>query len=166
MKRNLKDIIWDIKGGAYILLALFVGGVMGWNCLMHPLPLRSELAVIEGTIAEVGTATRPSSREDVEFPVIRLNGYVHEFKYLDWFPMPERIEGLHPGEHVRLLSDTNRNHWLWELQRDGQVIISYEEIAATVKHNRRSRPYLAIFLLVLGTGSGLWYLRTLRRERS
>ncbi len=163
--RNIKAIIWDIKGAVYIAFCLIFGGILAWRSVMRPLPVRSQLAVIDGVVAEVGIGTRAASGSDVEFPVVRLKGCAHEFRYLDWFPAPWRMEALNPGDNVRLLSDTNRYHWIWELQKDGQIITSYDEVAAAVQRNNRSDPYLAIFLLALGTGSAVWYVRTLRRKR-
>src|SRR5262245_55760498 len=129
----------DSKGGLVLkafnqikmlILAGFclVGGViLGWRTLAHPLPTKTQLTTFEGIVSHVSIV--PRSPSPVTYPELHLIGEQYGFGYLDWFPRPERVSNLKPGDQVRLLSDTpNGNRWIWQLEKDGHTIIGYDEV--------------------------------------
>jgi len=141
-----------------------VGGViLGWRTLAQPPPTKAQLIAFEGIVSSVSTATRSPS--PVTYPVLHLAGDREGFGYLDWFPRPERISELKPGDRVRLLSDTpNGNRWIWNLEKDGRTVIAYDEVFATVRYNNSADPYIALLLLLVGGYLVFSFIRSLQKS--
>ena len=136
-----------------LILAGFclVGGVlMGWRTLMHPPPSKAQLTAFEGSVNRVTMV--PRSPSPVTYPLLYLADETAGFGYLDWFPEPERISELKPGDRVRLLSDTpNGNRWIWSLEKDGKTVVAYEEVLAAVRSNNSFDPIIAVILALMGS---------------
>ncbi len=135
------------------IIACLVGACfLGWRSIAKAPPKQEQLTTIEGVVRDVTTGTRSNRYNSARYPVIRLEGHAEGFKYLDWFPQPRRIyDELKAGDRVRLLSDTpDGDHWVWQVEKDGRVIVSYAEIHGAVQDNRRYDPYLAIILGAVG----------------
>ena len=94
---------------------------------------------------------RKNRYAEASFPVLKLSGRNEAFKYLDWFPNPEVISTeIKAGDQVTVLSDTDRNVWIWEVRKDGKTIVSYEDVYSAVRGNNRFDPYLGIILIAAG----------------
>ena len=97
--------------------------------------------------------------------MLHLVGEADGFGYLDWFPEPERISQLKPGDRVRLLSDTpNGNRWIWNLEKDGRTVVPYDDVLAAVRHNSSVDPYIALVLALLGSYLLFAFLRSLKKS--
>lgn len=143
--------------------ACFIGaGVLLWRSYVQSLPRREQLEKIDAAVSETGMGHRNSRRSNATFPVLRLNGRSETFKYLDWFPKLEVISSeIKAGDQVTILSDTERNLWIWEVQKDGRTIVSYDEILAAVRDNNRFDPLLGFLLAGAGV-FGIYRLMKLR----
>ncbi|MBL9200491.1 MAG: hypothetical protein JNL39_08290 [Opitutaceae bacterium] len=121
---------------------------------------------IEGTVGSVFSESRKNRYSTATFPAIRIVGRTATYRYLDWFPDPDRIHRLvEAGDKVRFLSDTpDGNRWIWHLEKDGKVIVSYDEVFAAVRSNRGIDPYLAAGLLVAGLIGSWFYVRSKLRR--
>ena len=138
------------------------GALLGWRTLAHSPPTKSQLAAFEGIVSSVKMATRSPS--PVTYPVLYLSGEREGFGYLDWFPNPERISGLKPGDRVRLLSDTpNGNRWIWNLEKDGRTVVAYEGVLAAVRYNNSADPYIVLILSLMGGYLLFSFVRSLRK---
>jgi len=150
-----------------LMLAGFcmVGAViLGWRTLAHPPPTKAQLRAFEGTVSHVRLV--PRSPSPVTYPILYLVGETEGFGYLDWFPNPERISGLKPGEHVRLLSDTpNGNRWIWNLEKDGRTVVAYDEVLASVRYNNSVDPYIALILALMGGYLAWSFVKSLGKAR-
>jgi hypothetical protein len=149
-----------------LILAGFclVGAViLGWRTFMHPLPTKAQLTAFEGTVSDVRMV--PRSPSPVTYPMLHLVGESGGFGYLDWFPEPERISQLKPGDRVRLLSDTpNGNRWIWNLEKDGRTVVPYDEVFAAVRYNNRFDPYLALVVALLGGFMLFSFIKSIKKS--
>jgi len=137
---------------------------MGWRTLMHPPPTKAQLTAFEGTVSHVRMV--PRSPSPVTYPMLHLVGEADGFGYLDWFPEPERISQLKPGDQVRLLSDTpNGNRWIWNLEKDGRTVVCYDQVLATVRYNNSADPYIALVLALMGSYLLFYFVRSISRQR-
>jgi hypothetical protein len=141
-----------------------VGGVrFAWRICMHPPPTKAQLTMFDGTVSHVQMV--PRSPSPVTYPMLHLVGETEGFGYLDWFPEPERISELKPGDWVRLLSDTpNGNRWIWNLEKDGRTVVPYDEVLATVRHNDRFDPYFASALVLVGSYMLFFFVRSVKKS--
>lgn len=156
--------IRDIISFAACLIAGIGLGLRSWA---HQVPGRGDLSVIEGTVSRVGTGTRFSRFKNIEYPIVFVRGQTEGFRFLDWFPSPDRIYRLlQPGDRVRLFSDVAENRWLWEIEKDGKVVVAYDEVLTAVRANMRFDPYLAIGLTAIGLAGTIAIVVNLRRGRS
>ena len=147
------------------IACLVAAAVLGWRTIAHPPPKKDQLMKIEGVVREVVTATRQSRSGGGSYPVIRIEGRIGSYTYLDWFPEPQRIYDLKPGDRVRLLSDTpDGNRWVWQLEKDGRLVVGYDEVLAAVRANQRYDPLLAIGLGIAGIAGLYFFVRSLRKE--
>jgi hypothetical protein len=123
-----------------------------WKTLARPIPAKGELKLIEGEVRDVASGIGdPKTRGD-SYPVIHIVGRIGAYCYLGWFPRSDRIrELIKPGDRIRFLSDTpDGNRWVWEIEKDGAVVVSYDEVRAAVSANRGIDPYLAGALFFAG----------------
>jgi len=133
--------------------------VLIWRHYFQTPPSRDQLEKIEAVVSAVSVGSR-SNRQTVEtrFPVLRLRGRDEEFKYLDWFPRPNYITAeIKKGDAVILWSDTDNHFWIWELWKDGQTVVSYDEVLAAVRSNNQSDHYLG-FAMLACTAFGIYRL--------
>jgi hypothetical protein len=115
------------------------------------IPAESDLTRVEGEVAEVLLVERSNKYENTEYPAITLVGRDEVFRYLDWFPHPEALlQAIRPGDHVEMLSDVGKNGWLWQIEKDGNIIVGYGDIRKAVVGNNRFDPLLGIGLLLVG----------------
>jgi hypothetical protein len=128
------------------------------------LPSESELTKVEGIVTEVLMVKRSNKYEQTTHPAIAISGYDELFLYLDWFPRPEALtQELRQGDHIVVLSDTGENNWLWQVQKDGNLIVEYADIRKAVASNNRLDPLLGGGLLIAGC-FGVY--RLIRKGRS
>lgn len=137
-----------------------------WKMFARPIPKKSELMVIEGVVREVTTVTRKTRSDSARHPVVHIEGRIGAYRYLDWFPDPDRIHReVQPGDRIRFLSDTpDGNRWIWQLEKGGRQIVTYDEVFTAVSTNRGIDPYLAA-LAALAGGYGVVRIVRARRTR-
>jgi len=123
------------------------------------LPSESDLTRVDGTVTEVLLVERSNKYGNKVHPAITLAGRTEVFRYLDWFPRPETIlQTIRPGDHIVILSDIGKNEWIWQIERDGNIIVDYEDIKGAVASNNRFDPILGTGLLLVGC-FGVYRLR-------
>jgi hypothetical protein len=143
-----------------ITACLSVAVVLGWRSL-HGSPKKEQLARVEGVIDSV---LMYSPVQGTTHPLVRVRGRPEAFLYLPWFPEPERIyRELKPGDQVRLLSDTPGEHLIWEIEKDGRAITTYEQTLAAVRSNNSVDPYIALLLGLVGVAVLLELAKSVRK---
>ena len=137
----------------FAIVCCFVIAIgLTWKLVARPIPKKSDLKLIEGEVRQVSAGIGdPKTRTD-NHPVIHMVGRIGAYQYLGWFPNPDRIHQLiKAGDRIRFLSDTpDGKRWIWEVEKDGTVLVAYEEVRAAVSANRAVDPYLALALFVAG----------------
>jgi hypothetical protein len=137
----------------FAIVGCFVAAIgLTWRIFAHPIPKKNDLMPIEGIVREVTTGVRKSKYDTARYPMIHIVGRIGAYSYLDWFPDPDRIyQNVQPGDRIRILSDTPEgNRWVWQLEKDGKLIVNYDDVLSAVRSNRGIDPYLALFLALAG----------------
>lgn len=150
--RNLRLLI--------IAVACLVGGVV---LILHPfavVPALDELTKVTGEVTVV-METRRTRYTSPQYPVLTVRGSSGRYKYLDWFPRAEEIPAmLNPGDRVTLWTDAGKLDWVWQIERDGQIIIPYQDVRDAVAANWLFYPILGVVVLSIGVGAAYFLYRS------
>lgn len=105
-----------------------------------PLPAKEVLQAVSGTL-QLETGVRTSRRSWTEYPVLVIGG--QRYTYMEWFPdadtLPDRIR---TGDTVSILADAE-NKWVWQIERNGEVIVPYAAVREKSSRIEPGAPSLA-----------------------
>jgi hypothetical protein len=142
----------------FMLLGRYFSGV----------PALDQLTKVEGTVTSAEVETRKSRRSQSEMLAVHVGDAPRAF-YSSKFPDYERIVAeVKPGDRVTAWVDVGGKNYIWQLERNGQRLASYDQVAEVQRSNDRSNGLLGILFLVVGLGilaSQLWKFRASFRPR-
>jgi hypothetical protein len=126
------------------------------------LPQFDELSKVAGTVG-VETTTRTTRYAKHRHPVLVVSGSSTRYSYLDWFPRVEEIPRLlKDGDEVTLWIEPGRN-WVWQIERGGEQLVSYQEIRDAVAANERFNLLIGSAVFLLGVAAAFMLYRSRRQ---
>ncbi|MCI0682349.1 MAG: hypothetical protein L0Y71_09610 [Gemmataceae bacterium] len=147
----LGGVVSVIVGG-YLLSRYFTG-----------VPPLDQLATVTGDVASADVEIRRSRRSQSQFLSVRIDNNAAAF-YLERFPDYERIVAtIRPGDRVTALVDVGRNNYIWQLDKGGERLVSYDQVAEAQRSNDRMNALFGILFVVVGVGTigvMLWQWKT------
>lgn len=129
----MQQIRWVIA-----VAGCLIGGVICLYRFFSGVPALERLIVIEGQVASADLETRRSRRSGGQYLAVRLREERDAFNYPDWFPEFDRMtRALAVGDRVKMWVDEGRNDWIWQMERNGERVVSFDQVAEAVKDNNR-----------------------------
>jgi len=115
------------------------------------IPSLDRLKTFEALITSVA-ASRPESPEPskIEF---RFSGKSAVYSYPGSFPSRRVLDSLRPGDRVRVWSDVGETYSLFQVEKDGAVMLSYADAAEGWRDQKRSSwIYVAVLFAIAVMG--------------
>jgi hypothetical protein len=110
-------------------------------------PLES-LQQVTGVV-QVETEYYRSRRSSKPYPVFTINR--QRFTYPYWFPQAgELTEAVKSGETITVWTDAFKNAWVWQIERDGQQIVSYAKVHDGIIAHRALYPIIGFCMIIFG----------------
>lgn len=146
---------FDVPVGNYLRVGIIALTCLILGCYMlikasiqAPVPPLEALQQVTGTVQMETKVTR-TRRSTREHPVLAINN--QRFEYLGWFPHSDELPDLvRSGEFITIWTDAAANNWVWQIERNGEQIVSYGEVRTAVVAQRQWEPFVGIGVLVLG----------------
>lgn len=137
-----------LKMGLVALVFLIFGPYMLIRPYIDPVKVPFEsLQRVDGP-ATVDIEVRRSRRSTSSHPVIIING--QKYHYLDSAPgADDLMETIRPGERISIWTDA-KNNWVWQIERNGELIVTYDEIQKVVIANRSLDPVFGVGSIIVG----------------
>jgi hypothetical protein len=152
--------------GAVVCLIV---GVMFLSRYYSGSPALEQLTKVEGPVASADVETRRSRRSQSQMLAVRV-GDAPAAYYLERFPDFERIVGtIEPGDRVTAWVDVGGNNYIWQLEREGERLVSYDQVAEVQRSNDRNNALFGLLFLAVGLGilgTMLWRWRVGSRPTS
>jgi hypothetical protein len=134
-------------------IASLIVGVMLVSRYYSGLPALDQLTTVTGDVASADVETRRSRRSQSQFLAVRI-GDNPAASYLDRFPDFERIAAtIKPGDRVTAWVDVGQNNYIWQLDKGGERLVSYDQVAEAQRSNSRNNALFGILFLVVGLGT-------------
>lgn len=115
-----------------------------------PLPATKDLKKVSGVV-RYETGVRSTRRSKTKYHILIVGKPSNQFKYLDWFPRSSELKNLvKPEDFVTVWVNAGKNDWVWQIKRDGEVVISHAEVSKAVSANSRFDWLFGIGLFALG----------------
>lgn len=135
--------------GAAVCLVV---GVMFLARYFSGVPAFEKLTRVEGTVASAEVETRQSRRSQSQLLAVQVGDAPRAF-YSSRFPDYERVVGaVKAGDRVTAWVDAGGSNYIWQLERDGERLASYDQVAEAQRSNDRNNALLGILFLVVGLG--------------
>ena len=126
-------------------------------------PALEQLTTVTGDVASADVEIRRSRRMQSQFLAVRIGDNAAAY-YLERFPDFNRIvETIRPGDRVTAWVDVGQNNYIWQLDKAGERLASYEQVAEAQRSNDLNNALFGILFLVVGVGTlgvMLWQWRT------
>jgi hypothetical protein len=145
-----------------VLLIIF-GYLLFSGSLTKDIPTKEELKHISGRLQNVDIVEGYSFwRKNPQYPVLLLEGSEDRYIYLHWFPGADKLFGiLEIGDYIAILTDNDHeksNKWVWQLERNGAMFVSYNEVSDAVRKRNSVDPIMGLIMLFAGLGFVVWIL--------
>jgi hypothetical protein len=112
---------WVLGG----VVCLVVGGMLLARYFTG-LPAEDRLTRVEGVVAVADQETRRTRRSQYQVLAVRIGDAAPAY-YLDRFPEFDRVvAAVHPGDRVTAWVDAGQNNYIWQLDRGGERVVSYD----------------------------------------
>ena len=140
------------------LVSLFLGGLVGefgflFVGLKSPKTI-DELKTFEKPISDIWEEENKISSHNV----IRFTGRNGNYKFMEWSPHQDLIDDeVAIGETIKVWSDVGDNYWIWKIEKNGQILLSYEEFMRSMKTNKYGSIAASIFAFIV-SGVAAWAL--------
>jgi hypothetical protein len=116
-------------------------------------PALEQLATVTGIVNSAEVETRRSRRSQSQVLAVRIGDKPAAF-YLDRFPDFEQIAGtITPGDRVTAWVDVGQNNYIWQLEKDGERLVSYDRVAEAQRSNDFYNALFGILFVVVGVGT-------------
>ncbi len=137
-----------ILGG---IVCLIVGGYLLSRYFMG-VPALEQLTTVTGDVTQTEVKTRRSRRSSSQFLEVGIADKPVAF-YLERFPDFDRIVGtIRPGDRVTAWVDVGKDNYIWQLEKGGERLVSYDQIAAAQWSNIRNNAWFGLLFVVVGLG--------------
>jgi hypothetical protein len=151
--------------GAVVCLIV---GIMFLARYFSGVPALEQLTKVEGPVTSAEVETRQSRRSTSQLLAVQVGDAPRAF-YSSRFPDYERVVvTIKPGDRVTAWVDVGGNNYIWQLEKDGERLASYDQVAEVQRSNDRNNALFGILFLVVGLGilgSQLWQFRARSRHR-
>src|SRR5688500_30134 len=108
-------------------IAAIVVGIIFVVRYFSGVPAESQLTTLTGQVSGLDLEERRSRRSTSVRLVVRIDDKTPAH-YRDRLPDFERIAGsIHKGDRVTMLVDSDNS--IWQLEKDGQRLVSYAQVA-------------------------------------
>jgi hypothetical protein len=116
------------------------------------LPTLEQLTTVSGDVVNAEVKTQRTRRTRSEYLAVQIGSHPTVF-YRDRFPDFEKIVGtIKQGDRVTAWVDAGDSN-IWQLERGGERLVSYEQIAEAEKSNNRMNGLLGAVFVVVGLGT-------------
>jgi hypothetical protein len=116
------------------------------------LPALDRLTTVEGAVTGAEVETQRTRRMQSKLLAVRI-GDAPAAYYPERFPDFERIAGtINPGDQVTAWVDVGQNNYIWQLERGGERLVSYDAAAEAQRSNDRNNALFGVLFLVVGLG--------------
>jgi len=137
-----------ILGG---LVCMVAGGFL-LNQYLSGAPALEKLTKVEGTVTRVEVETQRSRRMQSQMLVVQVGDSPTAY-YVERFPDYERVvETVKAGDKVTAWVDVGGNNYIWQLEKGGERIVSYDQVAEAQKSNERNNALIGALFVVVGVG--------------
>ena len=138
-----------VLGGVACLIA---GGIFLGKFYLG-VPSLEGLTTVTGEVARADLKIRQSRRSSSQFLEVGIGDKPAAF-YLERFPDFERIVAtIRPGDRVTALVDVGGNNYIWQLDKGGERLVSYEQVAQEQRTNNRNNAWFGLLFVVVGLGT-------------
>jgi hypothetical protein len=138
---------WVLGG----VVCLVVGGMLV-NRYFTGIPALEQLTPVEGMVTAADQETRRSRRSQSQVLVVRVGDAAPAY-YLERFPEFDRVVGaVKPGDRVSARVDVGGDNYIWQLDRGGDRVVSYAQVAEAQRENDRGLGLFGVLFLVVGVG--------------
>jgi hypothetical protein len=128
--------------GGYLLFRYFSG---------HP--ALDQLDKIEGEVSSAQIEERRTRRSTSQVLAVRIGDNPPAY-YLERFPDFERVgAAVGPGDQVIAWVDVGKNNYIWQLEKQGERLISYEQVAEAQRSNDFWNAMFGILFIMVGLGA-------------
>ena len=140
------------------LISLFLGGLLGgfgflFVGLKSPKAI-GDLKTFENPISDIWEEENKISSHEV----IRFTGRNGNYKFMGWSPHQDLIDDeVAIGETIKVWSDVGDNYWIWKIEKNSQVLLSYDEFLSSMKTNKYGGIAASIFAFIV-SGVAAWAL--------
>jgi hypothetical protein len=137
-----------ILGGIVAVIA----GIMFITRYFAGVPELNQLTSLTGEVAKVDVETRRSRRSTSHTLAVRIGEHPTAY-YPHTLPGFERLAAsIQEGDRVTALVDTGDSNQIYQIEKDGQQLVSYEQVAEARKSNNRNNGLLGVLFLGVGVG--------------
>jgi len=127
-------------------------GVMLLNRYFAGVPALERLTRVEGEVTSAEVVTQRTRRMNSEILSVRVGDNPPAF-YPQRLPEFDRLsEALRPGEKVTAWVDVGGNNYIWQLERGGDRLVSYDQVAEAQRSNDSGNAMLGGLFLAVGFG--------------
>lgn len=135
--------------GAIVCLVV---GVMFITEYYTGIPTVEQLTPVEGTVIGRDVEIRRSRRSKSQVLAVRI-GEAPAAYYPERFPDFEQVVGtLKVGDRVKARVDVGQHNYIWQLDRDGEQLVSYPRVAEAQRTNGRNKAMLGGLFVLVGLG--------------
>ncbi len=107
---------------------------------------------------EVETGSEVVQGRSVSCHEFHVGGNIRGAKYLPWFPDYNRIiTMIQPDQPVTIWTDSDKKGWIWQIEQNGQIIVSHAEIYATCWEIEKKDRYIGGCLMYLMATGTTWF---------
>jgi hypothetical protein len=133
-------------------VACVVVGVVMLTKYVTGVPPLEKLTKVEGVVTDAEMVTQRTRRMKSEILQVRIGDNAPAF-YPQRLPEFEKVAGaLRPGEKVTAWVDVGSNNYIWQLEKGGEKVVSYDQVAESQKSNDSGNAMMGGLFLVVGLG--------------
>lgn len=141
-----------LRWGLGAVACLIAGGFLLFRYYTG-VPALASLATVAGDVASAEIQVRHTRRTSSEFLAIRIGEHPVAY-YLERFPDYQRIVAtIKPGDRVTAWVDVGGHNYIWQLEKAGERLASYDQVAAEHASNLRNNAWFGLLFLVFGVGT-------------
>jgi hypothetical protein len=129
-----------------------VVGVMMLAKYFTGVPPLEKLTKVEGVVADAEVVTQRTRRMKSEILQVRIGDNAPAF-YPQRLPEFEKVAGaVRPGGKVAAWVDVGKNNYIWQLEKGGEKVVSYDQVAESQKSNDSGNAMMGGLFLLVGLG--------------
>jgi hypothetical protein len=138
-----------ILGGIVAVIA----GIIFITKYFAGVPELNQLTTVTGAVADVDVEIRRGRRSTSQTLAVRIGEHPTAY-YPHTLPDFERLAAsIQEGDPVTALVDPGDSNQIYQIEKGGQQLVSYEQVVEARKSNNRNNGLLGVVFLAVGVGA-------------